>query len=256
LNAALKRSACVYMMPTIDDILPELTKARVFSTVDVAQAFNHLCLDRESAALTTFETPFGRYRWKRLCFGITPAPEVFQAKMHQVIGGLKGVASIADDMLVYGCGHTDEQALIDHYKNLIALLDRCRERDLHLNKEKLQINRRSTTYMGHQLTKQGLRPCEIKVKAIVDMQPSKDRQELMRLLGMATYLAKFVPNFTEVTAKLRELLPKDVEYRWDDGTRGAALRKLKDLLVSAPVLRYYDAKKELVLQCDASSWGL
>ena len=105
LNAALKRS--VYMMPTIDDILPELTKARVFSTVDVAQAFNHLCLDRESAALTTFETPFGRYRWKRLCFGIITAPEIFQAKMHQVIGGLKGVASIADDMLVYGCSDVE-----------------------------------------------------------------------------------------------------------------------------------------------------
>ena len=100
--------------------------SRVFSTVDVAQAFNHLCLDRESAALTTFEMPFGRYRWKRLCFGITPAPEIFQAKMHQVIGGLKGVACIADDMLVYGCGDTDEQALIDHDKKMIALLDRCR----------------------------------------------------------------------------------------------------------------------------------
>jgi len=167
----------------------------------VDQAFNHLCLDRESAALTTFETPFGRYRWKRLCFGITPAPEIFQAKMHHVIGGLKGVASIADDMLVYGCEDTYEQALIDHDKNMIALLNRCRERDLHLSKEKLQINRQSTTYMRHKLPKQGLRLCEIKVKAIVDMPPPKDRRELMCLLVMETYLAKFVPNFIEVTAK-------------------------------------------------------
>jgi len=73
--------------------------------------------------------------------------------MHHVIGGLKGVASIADDMLVYGCEDTYEQALIDHDKNMIALLNRCRERDLHLSKEKLQINRQSTTYMGHKLPK-------------------------------------------------------------------------------------------------------
>ena len=67
--------------------------------------------------------------------------------MHQIIEGLKGVASIADDMLVYGCGDTDKEALRDHDKNMIALLNRCRERDLHLNKDKLQINRQATAYM-------------------------------------------------------------------------------------------------------------
>jgi hypothetical protein len=80
LNAALKRS--VYYMPTIEDVLPQLNKAKVFSTVDATQGFNHLCLDAESTALITFETPFGRYRWIRLCFGISPAPEIFQARMH------------------------------------------------------------------------------------------------------------------------------------------------------------------------------
>jgi hypothetical protein len=88
LNAALKRS--VYYMPTIADVLPQLNKAKVFSTVDATQGFNHLCLDAESAALTTFETPFGRYRWLRLCFGISPAPENFQARMHQLTSNLGG----------------------------------------------------------------------------------------------------------------------------------------------------------------------
>jgi len=73
---------------------------------------------------------------------------------------------------------------------------------------------------------------------------------------MATYLAKFVPNFSQVTAKLRELLPKDVEYRWDDVIHGAALQQLKDMLMTAPVLQYYDVNKPAVIQCDASSWGL
>jgi len=65
--------------------------------------------------------------------------------------------------------------------------------------------------MGHQLTKQGVKSCENKIKATVDMPPPKDRQELMRLLGMATYLAKFVPNFSEVTAKLRAAAEGDAE---------------------------------------------
>jgi len=88
------------------------------------------------------------------------------------------------------------------------------------------------------------------MKAINDMPPPTDRPALMRLLGMATYLAKFVPNFSEVTAKLRELLSKDYTIR------GTALRKLKDMLMTSTVLRYYDVSKPLVIQCDASSYGL
>jgi hypothetical protein len=83
--------------------------------------------------------------------------------------------------------------------------------------------------MGHELTKFGLRPDQQKIKAIVEMPPPADRPALMRLLGMAVFLVKCVPNFSEVIAKLRELLLNDVEFRWDDVTHGAALRKLKDI---------------------------
>lgn len=243
-------------MPTIDDVLPELNKARVFSTIDAARGFHNLVLDQESSELTTFATPFGFYRWKRLCFGISPAPEIFQARMHQLISGLNGVACIADDFLIYGCGDTQEEAQLDHDKNLIALLDRCRERNLHLNKDKLQIKNHSTTFMGHELTIEGLKPDRRKIQAIVDMPAPTDRSSLMRLLGMATYLAKFVPNFSEVTAKLRELLPRDTEFVWNDQIHGTALRKLKDILVTPSVLQYYDIKQPVVIQCDASSFGL
>ena len=104
--------------------------------------------------------------------------------------------------------------------------------------------------------KDGLRPDRRKIKAINDMPLPTDRPALMRLLAMATYLAKFVPNFSEVTAKLRELLSKDAENVWDDTIHGAALRKLKDMLMTSLVLRYYDVSKPLVVQCNASSYGL
>jgi hypothetical protein len=154
--------------------------------------------------------------------------------------------------LIIGCGDGVKEARIDHDNNLIALVNRCRESGLHLNK-KLQIDRQYTTFMGHELTKFGLRPDQQKIKAIVEMPPPADRLALMRLLGMAVFLAKFVPNFSEVTAKLRELLLKDVEFRWDEVTHGSALRKLKDMLVTALVLQYYDVRKPEVIQSDASS---
>ena len=82
-------------------------------------------LDKESSALTTFETPFSGYRWLRLPFETSPGQEIFQAKMHETVNGLKGVACITDDILIFGCGETKEEADEDDDRNMIALLDRC-----------------------------------------------------------------------------------------------------------------------------------
>ena len=67
LNKALKRSH--YLLSTLEDLLPELTQAKVFSDLDVRNGFWHIELDNESILLTTFAAPFGRYRWKRMPFG-------------------------------------------------------------------------------------------------------------------------------------------------------------------------------------------
>ena len=116
--------------------------------------------------------------------------------MHETLNGLKGVACIADDILIFSCGVTKEEADADHDRNMIALLDRCREKGLHRNNEKLQLRRKSTIFTGHELTSERLRPDSRKVQAIREMLPPTDKPGVMRLLGMATYLAKFVPNFS------------------------------------------------------------
>ena len=109
--------------------------------------------------------------------------------------------------------------------------------------------------MGHELTSEGLRPDSRKVQAIKEMPPPTDKPGVMRLLGMATYLAKFVPNFSEVTSKLRELQRTDAEFRWDDSIHGKVFRELKEMFTTAPVLRFYDVTKPIVVQCDAFFTG-
>ena len=254
LNKALLRDH--YPMPTIDDILPKLSDAKVFSTVDAKNAFWHLCLDEESSKLTTFETPFGKFKWLRLPYGVSPAPELFQRRLHEVLSGLPGVACIADDILVFGCGSTVTEAQIDHDKNLLALLHRCREKNVKLNRDKMKLNRCSVHFMGHELTNNGLKSDMRKVDAVLSMPAATDRQGVMRLLGMATYLARFTPAFSDVVAPIRELLRRDIEFRWDEAKHGEAFNKLKHLLTSTPVLAYYDVRKEVTVQCDSSKAGL
>ena len=101
-------------MPILDEILPDLSQATVFTTVDLRSGFWHCVLDDESSMLTTFNTPYGRYRWLRLPFGLSVSPEIFQKRVVQTLEGLDGVLNNADDILIYGVGDSPEQANADH----------------------------------------------------------------------------------------------------------------------------------------------
>ena len=201
-------------MPVLDDILPDLAKAKVFSKVDLSHGYWHCTLDEESSLLTTFSTPFGRYRWTRLPFGLSASSEIFQKRLHQALEGLLGVACIADDILVYGVGDTLEEATLDHDQNLASLLERCHQRAIKLNKHKLD-------FMGHLLTAQGLKPDPKKVEAILKLPTPKSKEDIERLNGTVNYLAKFLPRLSHVMEPLRRLTQTSVEWHWDDGEEKA-----------------------------------
>ena len=120
LNKALKRSH--YPLPVIEDILPELADVKVFSKADIKDGFLQIQLDQESSKLTTFQTPWGRYRYLRMPFGISPAPECFQRKLDQNLEGLEGIYKVADDILITGRGTSKEEAVKNHDANLLKLL--------------------------------------------------------------------------------------------------------------------------------------
>ena len=93
-----------YPLSTIEDIATRLHGAKVFTVLDIRKGFWHVELEEDSSFLTTFNTSFGRYRWKRMPFGICSAPEVYQRRIHQLIEGLQGVEAMVDDFVVVGLG--------------------------------------------------------------------------------------------------------------------------------------------------------
>ena len=121
-------------MQTLEENLHKLVNTMCFTLVDALVGFTHVILDDESCLLTTMLIPISRVRWLRLPFGISSAPEEFQRRQREVLKELEGV-NIADDILIYGCGDTQEEADKDHDKNLIDQLERYRERSLKLNPE-------------------------------------------------------------------------------------------------------------------------
>lgn len=253
LNRALKRPHLQFT--TLDEILPELGKAKVFSTVDTKKGFWHVVLDKPSSKMTTFWTPFGRYRWTRLPFGISPAPEIFQLKLQEVIQGLEGVECLADDLLIYGVGDTMEEALINHNKCLKQLIIRLEENNVKLNRSKMNLCQTSVKFYGHMLTDHGLRPDEAKISSINNFPAPCNRKEVHRFVGMVNYLSRFIPNLSVNLTNLRKLISESVPWQWTKAEDNE-FKIVKSLVSDIKTLKYYDVTQPLVIECDASCYGL
>ena len=200
-------------------------------------------------------TPWGRYRWTRLPFGISSAPEEFQRRLHDILCGLEGVVNIADDIIVVGRGDSLTDAHIDHDNTVLELLKRLSRHNLKLNPDKIKFKTYTAPFMGHVLSPEGLTPSLEITNAILNMPQPQDKAATRRLLGTITYLSKFCPNLSTVIRPLRDLTHVDKEFLWAD-QHTEAFTKAKELVSKAPCLRYFDVNAPVVLQVDASEYGL
>lgn len=143
----------------------QVNRARYFTNLDVGSGYWAIGLTEETSYLTTYNTPYGKYRFKRLPLGLNCSQDIFQSKMDECYSGLDEVVNIVDDILVYGS--IREQ----HGANLQKVLDRSPEKGVKINKDKLEVGVTEVVYFGHVLTSRGLIADPSKVTAILNMPP-------------------------------------------------------------------------------------
>ena len=207
LNRAVKREH--FQLPTAAEITSKLTGAKVFSKLDAKDGFWHVKLDHPSSLLITFNTPFGRFKFNRVPFGLNSSNEVFQKKMQFAFEGIEGEEVIYDDLLVWG---KDEES---HDKALRNVLERAREKGIKLKNQKCEIKIPEVVYIGDKITKDGIKRDESKIEAILNLPSPQNKKDVERLLGMVTYLSKFIPNMSTLTEPLRVLLKQEVHWHWE-----------------------------------------
>ena len=152
--------------------------------------------------------------WRKQLHDYLLAPEIYQRKQHELLAGLKGIEPIADDVLIVGCGDTDEEAERIHDVKLLALMERCRSVKLGLGQKKLQFKVKDVHFHGRILSAKGPKPDLDKDRVILDKPNPSDAKGVQLLIGFANYLAKFMPHLSTVCEPLSRLLDKDKYFKY------------------------------------------
>ena len=201
LNQAIKRQH--YKLPTAEELFSEMHYAKFFTKLDASSGYWQIKVDEELSELLTFSTPFDRLQFKRLPYWIHSASQVFQKDIEEIIEGCEGARNSQDDIIIWGSTLTQ----LDIPTELV--LNRIRKSGLKLNKNKCVFGATELIFLGHKTSEKGISPDPEKVKTIKDMSFPSSKQDLQRFLGMAAYLSKFVPQLSEETHLLRDLLKKN-----------------------------------------------
>ncbi|PFX23985.1 Retrovirus-related Pol polyprotein from transposon 17.6 [Stylophora pistillata] len=182
-------------------------------------------------------------------FGVTSAPEKYQQIIRDVLRGCAGVANIADDLIVHG-GDVEE-----HDKRLFAVLDRLSGVGLTVNGDRCQFRLLKLTFFGHELTSDGINPCEQKIAAIRDARPPKDANDVRSFMGIVQCSSKFMPDVASIAKPIQELTRKGVVFHWGNEQQ-AAFEELNCLITQAETLACFKVGCRTRIIADASPVGL
>lgn len=238
-----------YPLPIPQDIFAGLANCKVFSQIDLSDAYLQVEVDEDSRELLTINTHRGLYRYNRLSPGVKPAPGAFQQIVDTMMAGTNGAAAYLDDILV---GGVDEA---DHWRNLQAVLKRIQDYGFTIKAEKCSFAQRQIKYLGHLIDEHGLRPDPAKLDVIRNLPAPKDVSGVRSFLGAINYYGKFVPSMRTLRYPLDELLKTTNKFVWTAMCQ-EAFERFKAILSSDLLLTHYDPAQEIIVSADASSIGI
>ncbi|GFN81031.1 polyprotein [Plakobranchus ocellatus] len=230
-------------IPNQEDLFAKLSKASIFSKIDLTKGYWQIPMDDSSKQYTAFQTPIGLMQWKFMPFGLSNAPATFARTMRLLLDGIPNVISYFDDILIY------TQDWMSHLKTLDAVLSRLAKHGFTARPTKMYIGFEEIEFLGHVVGKGKLRPEIVKVERILKLSTPKTKKQVKSLLGLLGYYRKFIDNFASICNPLTELLRKGSpeKIEWTQECEDT-LNKIKHLFSTSPILALPDLTKQFVVR--------
>jgi hypothetical protein len=242
LNALTRKDR--YPLPLIDETLARLGKAKIFTKLDIRQAFHKIRMHPDAEELTTFRTRYGAYKCKVLPFGLTNGPATFQRYINDIFFDYLDdfLTAYLDDILIYS---EDE---LEHTEHVRKVLKRLQEAGLQIDIKKCEFSVKRTKYLGFII---GIEVDPEKIEVIDAWQAPTTVKGVQSFLGFCNFYRRFIREYGRIARPLTRLTRKDTPFVFN-GECQQAFKELKARLTSAPVLGHYDPQRQTMLELDAS----
>ena len=236
-----------YPLPRIDDSLDQLSGAEWFSSLDLNSGYWQVEVNEEDREKTAFASRQGLFEFKVMPFGLCNAPATFERLMEIVLAGLNWQVCLIylDDVIVIG--KTFENMI----QNLDMVLQKMKDAGLKLKPRKCHLFAKEVEFLGHVITKDGIKTDPKKTKVVQDWPKPENVHEVRSFLGFCSYYRRFICKFAEIAKPLHKLSEKSQKFVWTEEC-STAFETLKEKLVQCTILSHPDFKEPFVLDTDAS----
>jgi transposase InsO family protein len=245
LNALTRKDR--YPLPLIDETLARLAKAKVFTKLDIRQAFHRICMDPASEEYTTFRTRYGAYKCKVMPFGLTNGPATYQRYMNDILFDYLDVFCTAylDDILIYS------ENELEYTAQVRLVLQRLEDAGLQADIKKCEFDVKRTKYLGFIVSTNGIEVDPEKVSVVRQWQYPTTVKGVQSFLGFCNFYRRFIRDFGVIAKPLIHLTKTGIRFDFDAACQ-QVFDTLKETLTTAPLLQHYDHNLPCMLETDAS----
>lgn len=245
LNSLTRKDA--YPIPRIDELLGRLSKACVFTKLDIRQAFHRIRMDPESEALTTFRTRYGSYKCKVLPFGLCNGPGTYQRYMNDVLMEYLDdfCTAYLDDILIYSEDPTQ------HQEHVAKVLQRLRDAGLQADIQKCEFGVERTKYLGYILTTKGVEMDPEKVEPLRNWIRPSTVTGVKSYLGFCGFYRQFIRDFAKIAKPLTNITKPTQPFIWSEECT-QAFEELRKQLLAIQSVYHFDPELPTKLETDSS----
>ena len=219
--------------------------SQFFTSLDAKAGYWQIPIAEEDQILTTFITPYGRYKFLRAPMGLTTSGDEYNRRGDEALQGTENTVKVVDDILSY------DENYQKHLNTVWSILSKCEEYGITLNPSKFKFAEKEVDYCGYHINSEGYTINKRKIEAITNFKTPSNLLELKSFMGLVNQFNQFSPNISNLAEPLRHLLKKDTEWGWNESHEKAFV-DVKTELSSPPILSYYDPTLPVILQTDAA----